>query len=457
MIMKKIKFLSVIIIALFHLNSLFAQSIQLPAEEFKLKNGLEVKMIQFGSIPAVTISCYVNVGKKAETPGQQSLASMTSKALLYGNEKYSRIDQDNLLAKLGSRIQSGTNDNYTKISMSFLDKDQAASMELFSNVILKPLFPANEITDEIEQTLNYNNPNKMDIGDLANMFSDYAVFGTAHPLGRHFYATQLNKITATQLKEFYKFNYTPKNTKLVLAGNFDKVKMKEMIEKLFGSWNAEYGENNGSAYEVQEIKKKEYFFVNKKAAKQTCLQWNKKGPEGGSKEAMLFQLANNAFNILLFDEIRSKEGKTYGIGCSLNEQDNNGVYIVKTQVRNEVAYETTVSFDRVLKQFNEAGLNQAQLDKAKAEMKNSRLSIENPSAIIEFYNPLLYKDVNKRNEFLSMIDAITLEQVNKIVKKYFSPDSYKLVMVGSEDVLAPQLQKIPALVKISVTNIEKDY
>ena len=437
-------------------NNLFAQAKQLPIEEFKLKNVLEIKMIKFGTIPAVTIGCYVNVGKKTETPGQQSLSSITSEALLFGNEKYSRIEQDNLLAKWGTSINPSTNDNYTELSMHFLNKDAASAMELFSDVLLKPTFPADELKQQIGQELNYNNPYKMDISSIAAMFSDYVIFGTSHPLGRHFYSTQLSKITAVEIKEFYKFNFTPKNTKIILAGNFDTAKTKEMLEALFGSWTATYGEINGASYDVESISKKEYFFINKSKASQACLRWNKKAPDAESKDALLFELANNAFNVLLFDEIRAKEGKTYGINSVLDLDNNNGFYDVSTQVRNEVAFETTLSFDRVLKQFYDSGITQAELYKAKASLSNQRLSIENPVAIIDFYNPILYKDGEKRNEFLSSIDMVTIDQVNKAIKKYFSPDCYKLVIVGDAVTLEPQLEKIRNLVKLPVTSIEKD-
>ncbi|MCX6294871.1 MAG: pitrilysin family protein [Bacteroidetes bacterium] len=452
--MKKITSILVVCILIVKSAS-FAQG-NLPVEEFKLKNGLEVKMIHFGTIPAVSITCFVNVGQKAETPGQQYLATLTSSSLLLGNEKYSRVEQDNVVSKLGSGINTSSNDNYTEIAMRFLNKDATAAMDLFSNVILKPKFPTEDIKQQVEQTLNYNNPYKMDIGSIASMFSNYVVFGTSHPLGRHFYATQLNKITSAQVAEFYKFNYTPKNTKIILVGNFDNAEMKAMIDKLFGNWNAAYGENNGAAYEVQSISKKEYFFVNKNKATQTCLNWNKKAPDAGSKDAILFKLANNAFNSLLFDEIRGKEGKTYGINSRFNEANNSGFYSVSTQVRNEVAYETTVSFDRVLKQFYDTGITQSELDKAKETLKNDRKSIESPVDLIGFYNPILYKDINKRNEYVQTIDALTLDQVNKIVKKYFTPDSYKCVLVGDQTILDPQLQKIKDLVKLPVTSIEKD-
>jgi len=452
--MKKIIFSILLLSGLF--SAALAQQKDLPVEEFKLKNGLEVKMIQFGSIPAVSITCYVNAGKKTETPGQQYLATITSGALALGNEKYTRVQQDNLLSKLGSGISTSTNANYTEIGMRFLNKDASTAMDLLSALLLKPTFPAEDIRQQVEQTLNYNNPYKMDISALNGMFSDYVLFGIAHPLGRHFYAAQLNKITAAQVSEFYKFNYTPKNTKLVLVGNFDHTAMKAMLESAFGSWTAAYGENNGSAYEVQPIAKKEYYFVNKNRATQASLRWNKKAPEAGSKDVIPFEMANNAFNNILFDEIRAKEGKTYGINSVYSEESNTGFYAVVTQVRNEVAYETTLSFDRVLKQFYETGITQAQLDKAKAALKNDRLMIENPFDLIAFYNPLLYKDPSKRNEYIAAVDAITVEQVNKIIKKYYTPDAYKLVVVGDQSALSPQLEKLRGLVTLPVTSIEKD-
>jgi zinc protease len=450
------KYITPLIIFFVLADFAFAQTKQASVEEFKLKNGLEVKMIPFGTIPAVSVTCYVNVGKKTETPGQQYLSTLTSGALSLGNEKYTRVQQDNILSKLGSTINTNANDNFTAIGMRFLNKDAAIAMDVLSSLILKPTFPAEDIKQQIEQTLNYNNPYKMDIGAISSMFSDYVLFGTVHPLGRHFYSAQLNKISAKQIADFYKFNYTPKNTKIILVGNFDHAAMKTMLENMFGSWTAAYGENNGSAYEVQPISKKEYYFVNKNRASQAALRWNKKAPEAGSKDVIPFEMANHAFNDILFDEIRAKEGKTYGINSVYSEPSNTGFYSVWTQVRNDVAYETTVSFDRVLKQFYESGMTQVQFEKAKASLKNDRLSIENPFDLTEFYNPILYKDLSKRNEYIAAVDAITIEQVNRIIKKYFTPEAYKLVIVGDQTVLDPQLQKIKDLVKLPVNSIEKD-
>jgi len=54
-----------------------------------------------------------------------------------------------LLAKLGTSINPATNDNYTELNMHFLNKDAETAMGLFSSVLLKPTFPADELKQQI--------------------------------------------------------------------------------------------------------------------------------------------------------------------------------------------------------------------------------------------------------------------------------------------------------------------
>ena len=44
----------------------------------------------------------------------------------------------------------------------------------------------------------------------------------------------------------------------------------------------------------------------------------------------------------------------------------------------------------------------------------------------------------------------------KIVKKYFTPDAYKLVIAGDEAVVTTQLNTLKVLTKYKAADIEKD-
>jgi zinc protease len=429
---------------------------ELPAiEKYKLKNGMEVIITDHGTLPVTSLSFYINVGKENETPGQQALASITAGALSYGNQVNDRVEQDKLVNEMGGKFSAESNDNYTQVDFMFPNTSMDKAVELMSNILLKPKFAQEDLQQQVQQMLNYNNPAKMDITALASMFSDLFVYGSAHPLGRHFYTAQLSKITPAQVQEFYKFNYTPKNTRLVISGKTDRDKIKKLVEQHFGGWTAEFGEINSAMYEMPAISKKEYAFVNKSKATQASLRWTKKAPSAGSKDVIPFRIAALMFNTLLFDEIRAKEGKTYGINLLYNEDNNNGTYAVASQVRNEVMHGTILSFDRVLKEFYDKGITEEKLRMGKASLKNELLSIEDPLQFTDFINPLLY-DYNKRKEYLAEVEKVDLATVNKAIKKYFDPSSYKLVIAGDEAVLTDQLSKIANLQKFSLKAIEVD-
>ena len=48
---------------------------------------------------------------------------------------------------------------------------------------------------------------------------------------------------------------------------------------------------------------------------------------------------------------------------------------------------------------------------------------------------------------MSDLAAVKIEDVQKIVKKYFTPEIYKLVVAGDESVVSAQLNSIKGLTK----------
>ncbi|MBI3509452.1 MAG: insulinase family protein [Bacteroidetes bacterium] len=423
---------------------------------YKLPNGLEVIFAPYGSLPVTDLTFFINVGKKSETPGQQGLAELTATSLLMGNDQYSRIDEDRLMYRMDANISASANENFTEVNGEFLNENLEDGMKLLSAVLLHPSFPQADVDEEKGFTISQNKPSKMDIGALADMYGNYFTYGIAHPLGRHFYETQYSKEGISQIKEFYSFNYTPGNTKLVVTGKTDQELVKKLIEQYFGKWNAAYGEVNGSSYDIPPIKTKEFAFIPKEGAKQACLEWFKRAPDAGSKDMLAFRLANAIFSDRLGKDIREKKGFTYGIYSTYSETQNDGIFRAKTQIRNEVTYNTIMAYDTVLSNLFKNGATDAELKKFRNMMKTDILNVEEPSSMASLINPWVYKDYEKRKNYLADLDAIDLATVNKAIKKYFTPDCYKLMIAGDATDLADQLAKISGLQKMALTDIEKD-
>lgn len=434
----------------------FVQAQEVPQlETYSLKNGVKIYLLKYGKIPAVNVKLVINTGEKNEAPGQQGYSEITAKLLLEGNSKYTQEQQNDIAFKLGGELGHDVNKDNTAITADFLSKDFDLGMDLFSSAVLHPTFNKEKLDQMISQYIDYNTPTKMDVANLADVFTDLFIYGTSNPLGRHFYKSQLKLITPEKIKEFHDFNYTPKNSSIVVCGNFNSDEIKTIVEKYFGAWQSTYGEVNGVSLDMPQIKKKEIAFINRTSATQCALQWNKTAPSLKDKDLLAFNIANRIFNVVLFSEIREKGGKTYSIGAGHAASQFSNLLTTACSVRSDEMLNTINLFDKTLQNFSMAAFTKEDFDKAVIGLKISVMSSEMPSAISSIYNPLLY-DFNKRKNYLTDLEAVKMEDVQRIVKKYFTADSYKLVIAGDENVVATQLNAIKGLTKFKATDIEKD-
>jgi len=424
-------------------------------ETFNLKNGLKVYLLQYGNIPAINVRLVLNTGKVNEAPGQQNYSDLVSSSILMGNAKYDIEAQTNKAFVLGTALTaSSTNDN-TMVEMNILSRDLDAGMDLMSAAILTPTFPKDKIDQIISQNIDFNSPAKMDIAELSSVFSNYFMYGISNPMGRYFYKAQIQKITPALIKEYYDFNFTPKNANLIICGSFDMATIKPVIEKYYGSWKATMGNTNGVSLEQVAIKKKEIGFINRNGATQCALQWNKIAPAVTDKDQLAFAIANNIFNEVLFKEIREKGGKTYSIASTQKTGKYSNTLIVGCSVRNDEMFNTMELFDKTLAGFYSTPIDETTFKESIYKRIVSVKRMESPEEISAFYNPLVY-NFEKRKNIINDLNALTVEDINKVIKKYFTPDTYKLVVAGDESKVTSQLTKINSLKKFTPADIEKD-
>ena len=448
--MKQITFL--IFIALF-----FSSKAQVVPtyETFSLKNGLKVFLLQYGNIPAINVKLILNTGKVNEAPGQQNYSDIVSSAMLMGNVKYDAETQSNKAFALGTALSSySTNDN-TILEMNILSKDLESGMDLMAAAVLSPTFPKEKMDLLIAQKIDFNSPTKMDIAELSSVFSNYFLFGLSNPLGRYFYKSQIEKITPALVKEYYDFNVTPKNANLVICGSFDSKAIKAIIENQYGAWKSTYNGANSVSLEAAFIKKREIGFVNRTGATQCALQWNKIAPAISDKDQLAFSMANSIFNEVLFKEIREKGGKTYGISSSQRSSKYSNLFSISCSVRNSELVNTIDLFDKTLENFYNTPIDDSKFKETIYKRLIAIKKMESPDEISNFYNPLVY-NFEKRKNITSDLNALTLEDVNKVIKKYFTPNSYKLIFTGDETAVSSQFSRLAGLQKFKPTDIEKD-
>jgi zinc protease len=211
---------------------------RLPLEKYKLKNGLEVILLEDHRLPLVAVNLWYHVGPANEKPGRTGFAHLFEHMMFQGSRNVSEPFQ--ILEAAGASEINGTTDfdrtNYFETvpsnrletalwlesdRMGFLrDKLDAAQLETQRDVVRN------------ERREGENRPYEL---------VEEGVFHTLFPKGHPYYAYVIGShadIEAAELddvREFHRQYYSPNNASLAIVGDIDKNKTRAMVEKYFGS------------------------------------------------------------------------------------------------------------------------------------------------------------------------------------------------------------------------------
>src|SRR3970040_3071069 len=206
-------------------------------EEYDLDNGMHVILHNDSSAPVVVTSVMYHVGSKDETPDRTGFAHFFEHLLFEGTENIKRGEWFKIVTSNGGVNNANTSDDRTYYYEVFPSNNLELALwmeseRLMATVIKKiGVDTQNRVIKEEKRSRYDNQPYGNIIGAVKEtMFKN-------HPY-RYTTIGSMEHLDAATLEEFQAFNkkfYVPNNAVLVLAGDFEKDKAKEWIQKYFGS------------------------------------------------------------------------------------------------------------------------------------------------------------------------------------------------------------------------------
>lgn len=153
-----------------------------------------------------------------------------------------------------------------------------------------------------------------------------------------------------------------------------------------------------------------------------------------------FILGGGGFESLLMNEVREKRGLTYGIGTSIVNRDQTDLWIGSVASQNDRIAEAIEVTQNVWADVAENGVTADQLEAAKAYLTGEYpLRFDGNASIAGILAGMQYiglgpEYVTERNGF---IEAVTLEDVNRVAAEWLDPEGLRFVVVGEPEGLEP--------------------
>ncbi|MCG3179359.1 MAG: hypothetical protein BIFFINMI_01694 [Phycisphaerae bacterium] len=201
-----------------------------------LDNGLTVLLRRNTAVPLASLQMHFRGGLLGESADQAGVSRLMSMVALRGTKTRSAQQVLGAFESAGGAISSQSGRNSFNFSASLLADQLDAALPVFSDVVLHPSFPADELEKYKAFTQAAIERVGDDLGASASAIFLRQYFGDS-PYGRMVLGTResVDKLTAKELAAFHGRFAVATNGVLAIFGDIDLDKTEALVRKLFAA------------------------------------------------------------------------------------------------------------------------------------------------------------------------------------------------------------------------------
>ena len=407
-----------------------------------LDNGSKLVLAERNDLPLVNLEVVFNKGWAIESNEQQGLANFTMSMMDEGTKKYSSLDFAEAQERLGSGIGYGSSIDTTYASLSSMKVNLEATLDLFKEGLLNPIFPQAELDkvkkrwlDSIDQQLN--NP-----GSVANRKIRGLVYGEGHPYAKESSSglkETVEQFTREDLIQMHSLLTNPSDSTFIVTGDISINEATELLNKKFNDWTSQASDINPiDLFTVEDQSEPRVFLIDKPGAIQSYILAAQLLPPTNSDDDILIDYMNYAiagsFTSRINMNLREDKSWSYGVRTSTGYSQGQRLMRMTAPVQTD---KTAPAILEVLREYNEYVNDSPITADELSKIKNAR-TLRLPGQY-ETLGALLggMEDIVKYNRDFDYLDtiadkrnAILLEDVRSASKKYLDTNKWTWVIVG---------------------------
>ncbi|MDR2127191.1 MAG: insulinase family protein [Prevotellaceae bacterium] len=404
------------------------------AQTFILDNGLKIFVVEDHKLPQVYFSFQFDTDKKiyGEKAGIPDIFSAVA-----GKATTTKTKAD--INKAFDLIGATFNFSHESGFVSGLSKYRSQMIELFADILLNPVFAAEELELAKTQAISALAYVSSDPEQMLEIVSQILMNGKNHPNGEMFTAESIKKITIDDMNEYYKTFITPNTTRLVIVGDISLAEAKAEVEKHFKNWE----KHDVPEYKYEQPKAPEKVrvaFVHKEGAAQSgisvCYPVDYKSyNDDYFKANLMAHILGGGASGRLFQNLRETHSYTYGCYNELVANDVIGYYSASASVKNDVTDSAINQILFEMQRIIDTPISEKDLASAKAfAMGSFGRSLQQPGTVAGFavaidkYN----LPVDYFKNYLKSIESLTINDISEAAKKYIRPQNAWIIVVGDK-------------------------
>jgi hypothetical protein len=280
---------------------------------------------------------------------------------------------------------------------------------------------------------------------LANEQLARVIYGE-HPYSRISATPEsIAAMTRDDLINFHRRVMIPNNAVLVVGGDFKREEMHARIEKLFGAWQP--GEAQLSEFPAPPRRtRRTLYLVDRPDSAQSNivianLALTRTDPDYFPLLVMHTILGANASS-RVFMNLREDKGYTYGAYTNLDARRTAGTFRATAEVRTPVTGDSLKEFFYELGRIRDEVVSEKELDDARSYLTGIfPIRLETLDGLIDQLLQIKMFDLpdDYLHTYRERVSAVTRAEVQRVARRYITPDQTAIVIVGDAGALREQV------------------
>lgn len=380
-----------------------------------LENGLHVVSETMPGLATVAMGIWSGAGSRHERAEEQGLAHLLEHMAFKGTSRRNALQIAEEIEAVGGEVNAETNTEYTAFYARMLGPDMPLAVDILTDILADPVFDTTELKREKEVILQEigsyeDTPDEV----VFDMVMETAFAGA--PIGRRILGTPktVRAQNPKTMRGFMDRTYRLPSMVVSAAGAIDH---DDLIDEV-GSRLSGFSHNTAPEPEVALYTGGDSRRV--KTLEQAHLVFGFNAPSWRDPDHYAMHVFSNllggGMSSRLFQEVREKRGLCYEIYSFFSPFSDSGFFAIYGGTGETQLPDYTPLVLDTLTQATKS-VTPAEVARAKAQMKMSLLTaLESPGRRAEQMarHMLAYGRVLPRHELVSMIDAITVEDVCRV-------------------------------------------
>ena len=383
------------------------------------------------------------------------LPQLTTMMLNEGTQNYTTEEIASKLNDLGSSISFNSGSRNSSIYISCMLDKIDETLNILEEKLFRPGFRTDDFKRIKKAYRESLNDNKKSANYLASVALNEKMYGKSIR-GVTETVKSIDKLKISDVQNFYSSQFKPHLASVVIVGDISESKIIPKLSFL-NDWKDSDIEPINKNLPIEFINERSLYLVHKPGPQSTILI----GMQGPSfdidgeffKSNVMNYSLGGSFNSRINLNLREDKGYTYGSQSGFTANESDGSFYLQTSVDVEVTDSALTEIINEFSNYSKNGITKEELDYTRKSIANSdALKYETPRQKAQFLSRIQRYNLDREYTKVQkqILENISIDEINKLAKKYINNEKMIIVVVGNKYSLKEKLSKFGKVQEIKL-------